>query len=90
MRRQASAAEGRIATHGGKGAVGIEVAHVDAPVALGREDDQAVGPHPGLPGTHRRDAAGRPIGESGHTAVEQDEIVARPGHLIEALQGDSP
>src|SRR4029077_5171895 len=84
MRRQRGTAERCIAAHGGVRAVGFVVDHARRTgVRTRSHEHDAVGPDARPPGAYRLHVLGRPVGCSGYTCIEHDEIVARSRHLVD-------
>src|SRR4029077_8296418 len=84
MRRQRGTAERCIAAHGGVRDVGVVVDHARRTgVRTRSHEHDAVGPDARPPGAYRLHVLGRPVGCSGYTCIEHDEIVARSRHLVD-------
>src|SRR4029077_8142971 len=81
--REPRAAEGRVAAHGGPGAIGVVEGHPHGVSVLRRQDDEAVGTDARAPVAEAGDPLARPLLRLGAPPVEEHEVVPRTGHLVE-------
>ena len=82
-RGEARAAEGRVAAHRRPGAVGVVEVHAHRVRTVGGQQHQPVGAHTSPAVADGDDPFHRPLGEPVRPPVEDDEVVARPRHLVD-------